>query len=309
MYRVIRGYKGGVWDREITELYNRCSCFYYSPYSCRIIDDPSRLSNTWFNASWFNPSDFLLIVSDDRLYGYGFSWISRYMGNMNFCIDPYLSLDTISEILDLMIYDAINYLKHKAKNPIYKIYAGREYGLLDNLLKRYDSPLYVGYSSVNMYLDIDHYRKVRRNIRVVENLVIREASLNDIDIIAEIYNEAFRHYPWFIPWSSRDVLNWYKYRNVKAYLAYLGDEPVGYCDYSIGLNYYGEEIVYIETLAVKPKYWSRGIGSTILLYVIDELLRRGFNKIFLDGEESLSRYYYRRGFKPLFRYKYVLYTL
>lgn len=127
--------------------------------------------------------------------------------------------------------------------------------------------------------------------RANEDLIIRKAELRDLPSIVKIENESFKD-----PWSEKifihDILR------EKVFVAQVGKEVVGY----IVISKVGNE-VNIENIAVRSDMRKRGIGSTLMNFVIE----KNKNSIFYlevrpSNKEAIS-FYKKFGFREISRRK------
>jgi len=308
--RLLWRYRGGRFDEEIASLYYRCNCTYSSPDTCHRVD-VDFIRRMWYGASWFNPENHFLVFLGDKLVGYVWAEFSSRRGSANVCIDPDLSIDVRRMVLDRVFDEIRGEALRRGRSPIIVFHAGREYGELYYLLKSIREPLLIEYSGVLMELDALDKRFLLEGSRSREDVIVRrEDGIEKAGTIAEIFNDAFSVYPWFMEWSVDDARKWYKLHKMTVFIAYSGKgEPLGYCDISIYENYYGERAGYLRTLAVKRSYQGRGIGTYLLYQAIKEVMETGVSKIYLDAVYGIEKFYSRRGFKPVHRYARFIYEI
>lgn len=106
---------------------------------------------------------------------------------------------------------------------------------------------------------------------------IREARLDEVDIIMEIEASGIRH-----PWSS-DLIKSLISSDKKVALVAVddGDLPVGY----IGASYLFEE-AEIGNICVLPKARGMGVGQLLMKALDDFMLEHQVEKIFLEVESD-----------------------
>ncbi len=300
MMRLIGSYGGGSYDESLVEVSNEFVEVEYpdvgSPTSVEEFRD------TWFNASWFKPEDFCLVVENERVLGYGYMWLSSDMFRAMLRLRP-----SLTKSYQLMVVEKIiEWFRKKVVREGYtgltRLRLGYEYRFLHNLLRELIEPITVDYTATFMKLDINKYRGLASKTNYGDLEIIR-GGLEHVKDIVEIYNDAFSQYPWFIPWELEDAKRFYRDRLDKmiVFLAYKSGEPIGYCDGEIYTSISGARVGYVYTLAVKRKYQGKGVGTKLLYKLIDEMIRGGYTNIYLDAVDGLEKYYMRRGFQIVTR--------
>jgi len=300
--RAIWGYKGGEYDERIAEIYSLCNCIYYSPDACRLVNS-EYIRRIWYEATWFKPDEHFLLFLQDKLVGYSYAWVVDNALRINACIDPTLP-DTLKEdLFRTVIRESMKKKLDEYKHSIITIHAGREFSELHQLIRKIVSPIRETITSQLMKLCIDELERYVEKKKPPSIKLVESNGVEHADIITEIFNNAFSIYDWFIEWNPEDTRRWYEQQKLTVFIAYNEKgEPIGYSDISIRKNYYGETIGYIETLAVKKEYQRKGYGTALIYQAVRELLEKGIEKIYLDAVYDVATYYYKRGFKPLYRY-------
>lgn len=117
----------------------------------------------------------------------------------------------------------------------------------------------------------------------------------DLDRVLALERELFGAEAWS-RWMFTEELR----AAGRHYLAALaGDELVGYG----GLCAYPQE-AFIQTMAVAPAWWGRGLGSALLAALLAEAARRGHDEVLLEvrvDNERAQRLYRRFGFAEIGR--------
>ncbi|MET1159513.1 MAG: GNAT family N-acetyltransferase [Thermoprotei archaeon] len=297
MFRIVWGYRGGIYDRGFVEMLNEFVRVEYPDVGQEY--NIGELYDTWFNASWFNPLDMCLAVGNGSVYGYSYVRVDTVPPRVIIRFDPRLSNSVVTNVVTgLLECSRHRLLSYGMTTPLVQLMASYEYRLLDRVYRSIFSHVIAKYTATLMKLDTKRYRVFRSKLGERRDLVFRHRGLESIKDIVEIYNDAFSIYPWFYPWSVEDAERFYKrYQNeIFAIIAYSSDEAIGYCDYRVYENISGSRIAYIYTLAVKKKYQRRGVGTALLVKAIDYLLSSGIRDIYLDAVEGLEKYYLERGF-------------
>lgn len=115
---------------------------------------------------------------------------------------------------------------------------------------------------------------------------------DDVDDVVEIEKLSFS-----TPWSRSALLGELRYPNKTVYLvARVGGRIVGY----VGLWIIMDE-GHITNIAVHPDYRGQGIGTRLLLFLIEVARSRGVTAITLEVRKSnvsAQKLYERMGFVP-----------
>jgi len=133
-----------------------------------------------------------------------------------------------------------------------------------------------------------------------EGFLVRQATLDDVDAIAEITHSAFIKYCELagletvaaLKESKEAIMN--DIENKLVLVAFLHDKVVG----SARVEIKGDE-AYFSRFGVSNEYQNLGIGKSLLNMVDIEMKKRGIKKLCLHTASkvaSLIRFYYGRGF-------------
>jgi ribosomal-protein-alanine N-acetyltransferase len=121
---------------------------------------------------------------------------------------------------------------------------------------------------------------------------IRPASLADVPALAELERQCFSD-----PWTAAGIQETIQYETARAFVAGEEDKLVGYVLARIS----GEEGEILD-LAVLPDKRRRGIGSSLLQAVRQEMEAAGVRELFLEVRESNAAaiaLYRTQGFLPV----------
>ncbi len=254
----------------------------------------------WFDASWFEPDKFITLYVMGRPVGFAFVWWRSGRIRINPYIDPRLPKGVFINALETVLsWTRLKGLENDSY--IVQVFAGPEYGYLHRAVQEI---LGVGRNIYSTYIML-----APKRVRIGEKSAIEitgyRAGLEEA--VASIYNDAFSVYSWFIPISPADVTKIYKSGRIKALIALLDGEPVGYVDFMArGI---GVRAGCIYTLAVKKKYWGMGIGRKLLAEALKRLREMGFEIVYLDAYPEVVDYYMRCGFKIVRRYINIEYSV
>lgn len=133
-----------------------------------------------------------------------------------------------------------------------------------------------------------------------EGFLVRQATMDDIDAIAEITHTAFIKYcelaglPTVAALTETNEEIARDIENKLVLVAFLHDKVVG----SARVEIKGDE-AYFSRFGVSNDYQNLGIGKSLLNMVDIEMKKRGVKKLCLHTASkvsSLIRFYYGRGF-------------
>ncbi|NPA98636.1 MAG: GNAT family N-acetyltransferase [Crenarchaeota archaeon] len=254
----------------------------------------------WFDASWFEPDKFVTVYTMNRPAGFAFIWWKHGRIRINPYIDPELPIEIAVRALETM-FSWTRYLAKTSNSYVVQVYAGPEHGYLHRLTTKI---MGVGRYIISSYIMVaPEHIPIDKECRAQ----IQEYRKGMEKAIAEIYNDAFSIYSWFIPMKPGDVEKIYGSKRIKALIAYIDDEPVGYVDFmSRGT---GIRAGYIYTLAVKRKYQGHGVGRALLSRAIELLRKSGYSIVYLDAYSDVVGYYMGLGFRIIRRYVNLEYSI
>jgi ribosomal-protein-alanine N-acetyltransferase len=122
---------------------------------------------------------------------------------------------------------------------------------------------------------------------------IREASTDDIEAIMEVERASFT-----LPWSRSDIESDIGGNILSAY--YVAETKGAVCGYA------GIWVVCVEchimTIAVAPEHRNAGIGTMLLMKMLDEARLRGASRHFLEvrvSNEAAIGMYEKFGFRAI----------
>ncbi len=301
--RVLLGYRGGLLDREIACVYNKCMCV--RGFSGERTVSPEEIRSLWFEYSTFNPNEFSIATYGGRVYGIAFTRVYGVAGSIWLCIDPYLPRYYLLET----IYHMLSWPYHVLSSRrvcVVKISCGYEFSPLYSLVRSV-----VGACFGETILTLMEYHGSYREYCVPGNVVIRKATLDDVEGIVGVWDKAFRKYSWFEEWRMDEAIKWYSTKELIVYV--LVDREtgrvVGYVDGEVRRGVDGERYGYAYTLAVHPHAQGRGLGSILLNHMVKALASYGVKGIYLDALHGLENYYSRHGFRVKRRYRVLVTTI
>ena len=144
-------------------------------------------------------------------------------------------------------------------------------------------------------------------------IVIRKATLDEIELLMEWRMEVL-HEVFSIPLSKNtgdlEQENRVYYQKALAQnehiacFAYTEDKIVG-CG---GICFYREmpspdnptgKCAYLMNIYTKPQFRKQGVGEAIIKWLVEQAIKRGISKIYLETSESGKRLYTKFGLVPM----------
>ena len=153
-------------------------------------------------------------------------------------------------------------------------------------------------------------------------IVLRPASLGDLEVIVADVQAGFDSYVGFAPqgWQPRDVAGDTEWlaailcaEGTWAQLALIGERPVGHVSFfPARMRDPGDRrpfaelsqipgLVHLWQLFVLPEWWGRGVAPTLHDAAISEMTAQGFQETRLytpSAHARARRFYERRGWSP-----------
>lgn len=130
---------------------------------------------------------------------------------------------------------------------------------------------------------------------------VRRATLDDVDSIAKITNEAFQKYIKIAGITDTEALHETKEQIIEdiqkkiVYVAYIKDKVVG----SVRIELLDDETAYLSRFGVNMEFQNLGIGKSMMNSLDMELAELNVKRVMLHTASkatSLVRFYYNRGF-------------
>jgi mycothiol synthase len=118
----------------------------------------------------------------------------------------------------------------------------------------------------------------------------------------KIYNDAFREYEDFRPYTLRDMEDWEKYpvfRGTRMFIAQINGKPVGCVNAFVDVES-EEKKGFINNLGVIPRYRRRGIGRALLGKAFESLIERGIlcaEAVAPENKMAIKRLLESKGFE------------
>jgi phosphinothricin acetyltransferase len=148
---------------------------------------------------------------------------------------------------------------------------------------------------------------VKENNKTLEILNIRDAKMEDIDYINDIYNQAINEkfkVAYLTPWTRNMRLEWFKEHNRKEYPIYVA-ETENIIKGFVYINPYrpGREAVKQTaeiSYFVDKNYRKMGIGKKLIEYMESKCSEIGIKTLFgiiIDNNEESIRFLEKCGYK------------
>ena len=302
--RILAGYKGGVFDERIVEIYNKTvNCMGEPVVRYRSVEE---FRSLWLNYSTYRPENMGILV----YAGTPVAFVYVSMPGDRVGIHLYYDTDQPDSIIIRADEKLVSWALWKAREyraSIAYVSAGCMYSPLYMFLSRLLPSRLLrcwGHSMI--------YSGEPMEPPHVEGIVVRRAGPEDARYVVEVYNDAFRGYPWFEEWREEDAVKWYRSRRLDLFIAFDEEtgEAVGFVDGEYRVDGMGRKYGYVYTLAVKNKYRGRGIGKLLLRTLTNYYLTHGAYAVLLDAVGGVEKFYLANGFKILCRrVAYILHTI
>lgn len=130
-------------------------------------------------------------------------------------------------------------------------------------------------------------------------------SLQDKDIITELFADVFTNEPWNDDWSDRRQLDAYindlTGQNYSLTLGFFDDRRLVAVSMGYIKHWYTGTEYCIDEFCVARHFQGRGIGSGFMKAIEEYLLKSGITHIFLQTDRSVPAYefYKKNGFDEL----------
>lgn len=111
-------------------------------------------------------------------------------------------------------------------------------------------------------------------------------------------NEAFEFQDDYVGGLDKEEFNQLYKKHPKLFVAcYDNDKLIGIV---FGEKIRGKDFVILKAIAVKDKYWGKGIGSKLMKNFENQVKKANFNKISVGSaeDEKTENFYLKNGYKP-----------
>lgn len=139
----------------------------------------------------------------------------------------------------------------------------------------------------------------------MDNYTFKQLGEEYFEQMAVFYRDVFSSPPWNDDWSdSKQLMAYIKdiagCWNSLTYALYDGREMIALA-FGCSRHWWGGTEYVIEEFCVSAKMQGRGIGSSFLKLIEDEIKKQGMNGIYLCTERDKSAYdfYIKNGFEPM----------
>ena len=136
-------------------------------------------------------------------------------------------------------------------------------------------------------------------------MIIRELTIDDIEIMKELFKSVISGPPWYEDWSDGKQLDEYfrdliEVRNPVNFGLYEDDKLIGL---SVGRmkHWCGGNEYWIEEFCIHTDYQGKGCGTEFISMIENRLAVQGYHQIFLftDRNKPAYRFYHKLGFEEL----------
>lgn len=132
----------------------------------------------------------------------------------------------------------------------------------------------------------------------MENLIVRKADKNDIDIIFELINglAEYEKRPWDMTGTKEELLYWLFEKNIATTLLLeLDEKTIGYAIYyPIFGSFSAKGKAHLEDMFLLPEYRGKGLGKIFLKEIVSNVLADGYHAMewsALDWNEPAIGFY------------------
>ncbi|MDR2833491.1 MAG: GNAT family N-acetyltransferase [Streptococcaceae bacterium] len=179
-------------------------------------------------------------------------------------------------------------------------------GLSADVLEKVDLPKereYLGF----YLMDLNKLSSWKDSPEKIEVKIVKnEMQLQQI-IDIELDGETSQEYIDFVPLKEkRRSLVYFADEGIDAFVAYQGNEPTGHIQLFVH-----NKVAKIEDFKIVESHRGKGLGTTLLKYVMDLALSQGVDSIHLnaDEEDTAKEMYMKLGFEKIGQLESVRFTL
>jgi len=300
MIELVEGYRGddeGL-NRRVAEIIDRS--WGMDPDHAPAIE-PTRLEDV---REWFSDeeTESCLLLYSGEVVGFAMLYESRDYTQLWIEVDPEMRwLATEGVAREVAGWCSRARARRGLRKPV-RVGAGLEHGWRREFLRRFLRQFIAFERLGGTFMRLSEAPKI---VDPPSGFRIREGSVEDYRIVADIYNDAFSIHPWFHEWSYDDARRYLERRRPILVVAEtVSGEPAGYVTARIFRALDGEVSAYIATLAVARRFQRRGLGRALMTRIVHKVLEQGVeqSRVFLDSVEGLETYYASMGFRGVRRY-------
>lgn len=138
---------------------------------------------------------------------------------------------------------------------------------------------------------------------------LKDFSEEYIDDLAQIIMDAYQDFPEYGEPNikkAKKYINWLKNHSTFFKILFVNGEPAGFIVADANWKSIdGKKVGEIHELALKKKYWGKGLGKLLLEAALEHLNSQGVNIYGLwvgTKNKSAIEFYKKYGFKPKYDY-------
>ncbi len=138
---------------------------------------------------------------------------------------------------------------------------------------------------------------------------LKDFSDDYIDTLAEIIMDAYQDFPEYGEPNikkAKKYIKWLKNHSTLFKVLFVDDEPAGFVVADANWKSIdGKKVGEIHELALKKKFWGKGLGKFLLETALNHLKEHGVNTYGLwvgTGNKSAIELYKKYGFSPKYNY-------
>lgn len=250
-----------------------------------------------------NPSQDCLVVEDDNAEIVGFAGLLKSTKRDYWRLEIALLSEYFKSNLSVKLFESILNLAKKQKGHEIRFTTRKDF-FVDSPIQQKFKDLGLKPVNYNWDMRLDKMDSLPQS-NVPPGIILRkQKELNDLTKYIAVLNDAFSDHFDFRAYEEEEFkilqLGAWKEKFNEHWLAFEGNKLIGFC--SIVINPTQKNIGIIQILGVFHSYHHRGIGSSLLSYGVQSLLKEGCNIIELTVEaknEKALNLYKKFGFYEL----------
>ncbi len=248
---------------------------------------------SWFRSSWFDPEELALCFVDRRLVGLVWAWQALRSNSVSLSVDPSLPKDLRRRIVEALLAWARLSFERRGVRGSVDIRCGTWFSYLHReIVEVLESPrIEISWGTMMVY------RGSGAKHGIPPGYSVRRGELSDLPRIVEVLNAAFSKYEWWYPIEVEELRRRIEKGGMIYYVALDSEgNVVGYVDVRVYEALDGDRTATVGLLAVDPKHQGKGLGKALMSVAVEELLKLGVRRVYLDSVEGLEKLYRKFGF-------------
>ncbi len=148
-----------------------------------------------------------------------------------------------------------------------------------------------------------------RDLKADMKVELKDFSEDYADILADIIMDAYQDFPEYGEPNikkAKKYINWLKNHSTFFKILFVDGEPAGFIVADANWKSLdGEKVGEIHELAIRKKYWGKGLGKLLLESALEHLKSQGVKVYGLwvgTKNRTAIEFYKKYGFKPVYNY-------